>query len=288
VTTRFVRNMETPQTPARAHFASLLERPEIPLDEAALAIAAEEYPALDISGSLERIDGLARSVEEKLGDLRPPLRVLQAIRQVLRDEEQFRGNDDEYYDPRNSFLNEVLQRRLGIPITLSLLTIEVGRRVGLRLQGVAFPGHFLVKCPVQPGMTGEVFVDAFNGWDLLGAEECTARFRAALHGREFDPSFLEAVDSRHILSRMLHNLKRIYVRKGDDVRALWVVDRLLLLQPENLEERRDRGLVSARLGGTAAAVRDLEAYIRGHPKASDVNEVKALLAELGSRDSLLN
>ncbi|HVP66861.1 MAG TPA: tetratricopeptide repeat protein [Anaeromyxobacteraceae bacterium] len=280
--------METPQTPARARFATLLERPEIPLDEAALAIAAEEYPDLDAAAYLARLDRLAKAVGAKVGDLRPPLRVMQAIREVLRDEERFHGNEKDYYDPRNSFLNEVLERRLGIPITLSLLTIEVARRLGLRLEGVAFPGHFLVKCPAQPGLPGEVFVDAFNGWELLGAEECTARFRAVLHGRPFDPTFLEAVDGRHILSRLLHNLKRIYVEKGDDVRALWVVDRLLLLQPENLEERRDRGLVAARLGGTAAAVRDLEAYVRGHPRASDVDDVKALLRELGGKASLLN
>jgi len=280
--------METPQTPARERFADLLAQPELRLDEAALAIAAEEYPDLDLKSSLAQLDGLATVVESKLGDLRPPVRVLQAIQKVLRDEAAFRGNEKDYYDPRNSFLNEVLERRLGIPITLSLLTIEVARRVGLRLHGVAFPGHFLVKCPAQPGLPGEVFVDAFNGWELLGAEECTARFRAVLHARAFDQKFLEAVDGRHILSRMLHNLKRIYVEKGDDVRTLWVVDRLLLLQPEDLEERRDRGLVSARLGGTAAAARDLEAYLRGHPRASDVEEVKSLLRELSGRSSLLN
>ncbi len=280
--------MESPQTPARAQFATLVERTEIPLDEAALAIAAEEYPNLDRRACLGRLDAMAKAVEARLGDLRPPLMVLQAIQAVLRDEERFRGNEKDYYDPRNSFLNEVLDRRLGIPITLSLITVEVARRVGLSLQGVGFPGHFLAKCPKQPGLSGDVFVDAFNGWELLGADECTARFRTVLHGRKFDPAFLDAVDGRHILSRLLHNLKRIYVEKGDDVRALWVVDRLLLLQPENLEERRDRGLVSARLGGTAAAVRDLEAYIRGHPKASDVDEVKALLVELGGRSSLLN
>ena len=280
--------METPQTPARARFAALVARPDIPLDEAALAIAAEEYPGLDAAAELARLDALAARVAARLGDVRPPLQVMIALRTVLAEEERFRGNERNYYDPRNSFLNEVLDRHLGIPITLSVLTIEVARRVGLRLQGVAFPGHFLVKCPPQPGLPGEVFIDAFNGLELLGAEECTARFRAVLHGRKFDPSYLDAVDARQILSRMLHNLKRIYVEQGDDVRALWVVDRLLLLQPENLEERRDRGLVAARLGGTAAAVQDLEAYVRGHPNASDVSDVRSLLAELRGRITLLN
>jgi regulator of sirC expression with transglutaminase-like and TPR domain len=280
--------METPQTPARARFAALVARPEIPLDEAALAIAAEEYPGLDAGAELARLDALAGRVAARLGDVRPPLQVMLALKAVLSDEERFRGNEKDYYDPRNSFLNEVLDRHLGIPITLSVLTIEVARRVGLRLQGVAFPGHFLVKCPPQPGLPGEVFIDPFNGLELLGAEECTARFRAVLHGRKFDPSYLDAVDARQILARMLHNLKRIYVEKGDDVRALWVVDRLLLLQPDNLEERRDRGLVAARLGGTAAAVQDLEAYLRGHPRASDVDDVKSLLRELRGRATLLN
>ena len=272
---------------ARARFAALLERPHIPLDEAALAIAAEEYPGLDPAPTLAGLDALAARVGEQVGDLRPPIKVLQAMRTVFRDE-GFQGNEKEYYDPRNSFLNEVVERKVGIPITLSLLTIEVARRLDLHLQGVGFPGHFLVKCPQQTGLPGEVFIDAFNGWELLGSDECTARFRAVLHGRPFDKSLLDPVDSRHILTRLLHNLKRIYVERGDDVRMLWVVDRLLQVTPGDLEERRDRGLVSARLGGTAAAARDLEAYVQGNPRASDVDEVRALLRELGGRRSLLN
>ncbi len=279
--------MSDADTPARARFAALLGRPVIPLDEAALAIAAEEYPDLDPGPTLAALDALAAEVAARVGDLRPPLRVLQAMRAVFR-EAGFHGNEKEYYDPRNSFLNEVIERKLGIPITLSILTIEVARRLGVQILGVGFPGHFLVKCPQQPGLAGEIFVDAFNSWELLGAEECTARFRAVLHGRPFDPSLLDPVDSRHILTRLLHNLKRIYVERGDDVRTLWVVDRLLQITPGDLEERRDRGLVSARLGGTAAAARDLEAYVAGNPRASDVDEVRALLRELGGRPSLLN
>lgn len=272
---------------ARMRFGSLLARREIPLDEAALSIAAEEYPDLDPNPTLAALDALAASVAADVGDLRPPLKVLHSLRAVLRGA-GFHGNEQEYYDPRNSFLNEVVARKLGIPITLSLLTLEVARRVGLEMQGVGFPGHFLVKCPAQAGLPGDIFVDAFNGWELLGAEECTARFRAVLHGRTFDDSLLAPVDSRHILTRLLHNLKRIYVQRGDDVRTLWVVDRLLQVTPDDLTERRDRGLVSARLGGTVAAARDLEAYLKGSPKAADVEEVRALLKELGNHPTLLN
>ena len=279
--------MTDTETPARARFAALLERSEIPLDEAALAIAAEEYPDLDTQATLARLDALADEVGAQVGDLRPPLRVLQAMRGVLR-EHGFRGNEKEYYDPRNSFLNEVMERKLGIPISLSILTVEVARRLGVHLQGVGFPGHFLVKCAVQPGLPSEIFVDAFNGWELLGSEECTARFRSVLHGRAFDQTLLDPVDSRHILTRLLHNLKRIYVEQGDDVRAYWVIDRLLLLHPDAIDEVRDRGLVEARLGLKPAAARDLEAYLEQAPGAADVGEVRELLESIRAHPALLN
>ncbi len=281
--------MEVAETPARAHFASLVARPSIPLAEAALAVAAEEYAGLDVGRYLRRLERLARRVEVRLG---PPPRtaatILAALKTVLFEDERFRGNEAEYYDPRNSFFNEVLDRKLGIPITLSILYIEVAARVGLGLQGVGFPGHFLVKCPTGPANPGDLFIDPFNGGDVLGADECVARFRAVLHGREFDPRFLEPVSEAQILTRLLHNLKKIYVEAGDDVRALWVIDRLLMLTPGSLEERRDRGLVSARLGGTASAVKDLTAYLEGAQDAQDVDEVRSLLEDLKARTSYLN
>jgi regulator of sirC expression with transglutaminase-like and TPR domain len=281
--------MEVPDTPARAHFASLIARPVVPLAEAALAIAAEEYPGLDVAGYLRTVDVLgARVAERLLPAPRPPLTVLAALKTVLFEEERFRGNEAEYYDARNSFLNEVLDRKLGIPITLSILYIEVAARAGLQLQGVGYPGHFLVRCPMGEGAQADVFIDPFNGGDLLGADECVARFRALLHGRDFDPRFLEAVSAAQILSRMLHNLKKIYVEAGDDVRALWVIDRLILLAPANVEERRDRGLVSARLGGTASAVKDLSDYLAASPHAADADEVAQLLSDLKGRKGFLN
>jgi len=279
--------MEKAESQARARFAALVASPEIPLAEAALAVAEEEYPGLDAAGYLARLDGLGERVGRCLSPGSPPRAVLDAMKVVLFREEGFRGNEADYYDPRNSYLNEVLDRRLGIPITLSILYVEVARRVGLGLLGVGFPGHFLVRSPAV-GATPDLFIDPFNGGDVLAATECVARFQAVLKGRDFDPSFLDPVDTRHILIRMLHNLKKIYVEKGDDVRALWVIDRLLLVQPGNLEERRDRGLLSARLGGTKAAVKDLEAYLEGAPQASDAKEVASLLKELKGRTSWLN
>ena len=234
--------------PARGHFASLVARREVPLDEAALALAAEEYPGLDVRACLDRLDDLAERAPGRrrrlhgLADLGGP-------RQVLFKEEGFRGNEKDYYDARNSYLNQVLERRLGIPITLSLLFMEVGRRAGLPLAGVGFPGHFLVK--LELGYGRELFIDAYNEGELLSADECKARFKHLVHGREFDARFLQSVPPRQLLARMLHNLKKIYVEQGDDVRAFWVIDRLLLLHPDAMDEVRDRGLVEARLGAEA-------------------------------------
>jgi regulator of sirC expression with transglutaminase-like and TPR domain len=206
---------------------------------------------------------------------------------VLFDEQAFRGNVEGYYDPRNSFLNEVLDRKLGIPITLGILFIEVAARVGVKLHGVNFPGHFLVKYSGEDAGL-EAFIDPFRGGEMYSAEECADRFRRLNPTRPFDPAHLRAVTTRQILARLLHNLKKIYVEMGDDVRALWVVDRLVLLAPEDAVERRDRGLIEARLGGTSAALGDLEAYLAAAPDAEDAATVRAIAAQLRGSSALLN
>jgi len=274
------------ESPARTRFQALLQEPVLRLDEAALAIAAEEYPGLDAAACLARLDALADEVRRRtVGALRISS-TIKALRDVLFQEEGFKGNEKSYYDPRNSYLNEVLDRRLGIPISLSLLFMEVARRVGLALEGVGFPGHFLVK--LRPELGPEIFIDPYNGGELLTSEECVARFKNVSHGREFDERFLQGVAPRQILGRMLHNLKRIYVEQGDDVRAFWVIDRLLLLTPDAIDEVRDRGLVEARLGLRPAAARDLQAYLDREPSAADAGEVAELLATLRARPALLN
>lgn len=272
-------------SPARRRFAALVAAPDVPLAEAALAIAQEEYPAMCPDVYLRRIDDLAAGVDGKLAARRDVPSVLRALRAVLFDEHGFRGNAEDYHDPRNSFLNEVLDRRLGIPITLSAIYIEVASRVGLRAEGVAFPGHFLVK---HVAGQREIFIDPFRGGELLSADDCAARYQAVAPGRALDPRHLGAVGARPILRRMLHNLEAIYTERGDHFRALWVLDRLLLLDRDDLAARRDRGLCEAHLGGTAAAVADLEAYLAGEPGAPDAGELRALLDELRSRTAFLN
>ncbi len=271
---------------ARARFEALLARPVIPLDEAALALASEEYPGLDEAACLDQLEVLASKVRRRIGASARTAQHLAAVREVLFEDEGFRGNERDYYDARNSYLNKVLERRLGIPITLTLIFIEVGRRVGLPLAGVAFPGHFLSR--LQLGHGPDVFIDAYNGGELLSSDEVVARFKHLVHGREFDARFLEAVAPRQLLARMLHNLKRIYVEQGDDVRAFWIIDRLLLLDPKAMDEVRDRGLVEARLGLKPAAARDLEAYLAHDPAAPDAADVRSLLESLRAHPSLLN
>jgi regulator of sirC expression with transglutaminase-like and TPR domain len=270
---------------ARARFAALIDRDPVPLDEAALAIAQEEYPRLEPEDYLVRLDGLAERVRRKAPPGRPAT-TLHALRKVLFEEEGYRGNEADYSDPRNSFLNEVIDRRLGLPITLCVLYMEVARRVGLELQGVGFPGHFLAKYVAQSGT--EIYVDAFHGGEMLTADECVARYRSRTGGRDLDRRHLAGIPPRQILARMLHNLKRTYLERKDDVRAWWVLDRILLLTPGQLEATRDRGLVSARLGVPAAAERDLEAYLSRSGTATDAAEVRRVLAGLRGRRPLVN
>jgi regulator of sirC expression with transglutaminase-like and TPR domain len=273
-------------SPARARFQALIERPVVLLDEAALAIAAEEYPGLDAGAYLARLDALGALVRQRATEPQRAAGRVRALCDVLFDELGFRGNEEAYYDPRNSFLNEVLERRLGIPISLSVLLMEVGRRVGVPLHGVGLPRHFMVK--LQPEAGPEVFIDAFDGGALLSREECAARFQGGPTAQALDPRWFQAVTPRQILGRMLQNLKQIYVEQGDDVRAYGVVDRLVMLTPDAVEELRDRGLISARLGLRPAAARDLSAYLERMPGAPDSTEIRERLEALRAAPNLLN
>ncbi len=271
---------------ARERFADLIGRDPVPLGEAVLAVAEEEYPSLDAEEYLVRLDALGERVRRLAEPSARTAEALQALRRVLVDGEGLRGNRADVGDPRNSFLNEVLDRKLGIPISLSIVWIEVARRAGLRLDGVGFPGHFLAKC--APASGPEVFIDPFNGGEMLSADECVSRYRARTGGRDLDPRYLEAVAPRQILARLLHNLKRIYLARRDDVRAYWVLDRILLLSPGQIEAVRDRGLVCARLGGGAAAVRDLESYLSRESSSPDADDVRSVLVGLRGRRAFPN
>jgi regulator of sirC expression with transglutaminase-like and TPR domain len=268
---------------ARERFAELARRPEpeIDLAEGALWIAAEAYPGLDVAAYLAKLDELAAALHPVVGEGALRERVLRLNRGLFR-EHRFAGNRRDYYDPRNSFLNEVLDRRLGIPLTLALVFVEVAQRLGIPAVGVCFPGHFLAKVPGAE----EIVVDAFAG-TLLAEADCRTRFQRVMGAdATFGPDALRAARPREILARMLGNLKRIYLERRDFLLALGCCDRLLLLDPDAPAELRDRGLLYQRLECFAAAVADLERFLQlapGHSAAPGVRRVLRPLREQARR-----
>jgi regulator of sirC expression with transglutaminase-like and TPR domain len=273
-------------SPSRTQLCSIVDRPEGEIDiaRASLLVACEEYPALDVDGYLRRIDTLAGGVREAAA---PSLAgQVTALNRVLFEEQGFRGNVREYYDPRNSFLNDVIDRRVGIPITLSTVYIAVGRRAGLSVHGVGLPGHFLVRVG---GGGEEALVDPFHGGSMLTEADCQQRLDRIYGGRvKLAPEMLAACPARALLSRTIRNLKAIYLKEGDLERALRTADLLVLLNPEASEEMRDHALVLAALDCYSLAARELEAYLAAAPQAADAEAVRARIHELRRKASRVN
>lgn len=246
----------------RQSFARCVTRPDsrIDLGRAALWLAAEEYPDLDPEVYLGRLESLAERVRQARGGRPGTMAALNALRGVLAHEEAFRGNTEEYYDPRNSFLNEVLDRKVGIPISLSVVYLGVARRADIPLEGVNMPGHFLVRL-LDPG--GPLLVDPFQGGTVLTAEQCARRLRATM-GDDFrlTDEHLAAVGPRQILVRMLTNLRMIWLEREDYARALAAVDRIALILGDTPRVRRDRGLLCSKLHLYGKAWADLAASLR--------------------------
>lgn len=267
-------------SPARERFTALVSGPEEDLDlaEAALLIAQEEQPDLDVARYLKRLDQLADAVRAALPPSPTPNDTLKGLNTHLFFKEGLRGNTSEYYDPRNSFLNDVLDTKTGIPITLSVIYMEVGRRLGLALVGIGFPGHFLVR---YSGPDGEQILDPFLGGASLSEAQLAAKLRN-MYG-EKNPlaaqvsKLLTPATKKEILTRMLGNLKGVYLNKGDFERALGVIDRILLIRPDAATEFRDRGAVQQRLGRMQGAVRDFKQYLALAPDAPDADRIRALI-----------
>ena len=265
------------------------ERVKIDLAEAALLCAQDTYPDLDIRSELDSLESLAAKLRNRLPADFSVTHRLVALNNYLFRELGFSGNMDEYYDPRNSFLNDVLARKTGIPITLSILYLEVGQRLGLKLKGVSFPGHFLVKVRVTGG---ELVLDPYAGGRSLSEEELRerlAQFTDKDTAKELPlEDFLETASPRQILARLLRNLKAIYLEAKDFDKALGVMNRLVILLPDVPEERRDRGLVFARLECPRAAQEDLSHYATERPQADDTEQIAAQLAAAAIAAARLN
>jgi regulator of sirC expression with transglutaminase-like and TPR domain len=257
--------------------------PDPDLAAAALLIARVEYPRLDAGAYLEQLDELGRQARQRVQaaaatPAAAPPRVdptqyacVMALNDYLFKELQFVGNDRHYEDPRNSFLNEVLERRTGIPITLALLYMEVARRAGLDVRGVNFPGHFLLRCPPRKGLHGseDLIIDAYHGGALLSEDACRTLLRRHVNPEDevedeaaFQSYLHGYATKQQILVRMLLNLKRIYVRMHSFPQARDVTELLLAVDPSAFNELRDRGLLAYHLHDFASALRDLQAYLQ--------------------------
>jgi regulator of sirC expression with transglutaminase-like and TPR domain len=275
-------------SPHRSAFAEMAARPDAAIDlaEACLLLAQEEYPGLDLRAYLGKLDAMGAEARRASDGETDPRRVIAALNRCLFETHGFHANATDYYDPRNSYLNEVLDRRTGIPITLSVVYMEVAGRIDFPVRGVGMPGHFLVK-HVTPAE--EILIDPFGGGAILAASDCQ-RILDGLSGGKLvlAPHMLAAVGPRQILTRMLSNLKSIYFNGQEYGKALAAVERLLALNPRCATEVRDRGLLASQLRRYAAATADLDRYLRMAPDAEDRDVIREHLRSLRQRIVALN
>jgi len=270
------------------------EDARIDLARACLMIAQDAYPGLEVERYLGEIERMAIRLRGRQPDTGGPEERVATLNQFLFDDLGFWGNTEDYYDPRNSYLNEVIDRKTGIPITLAILYMELGRRVGLPLEGVSFPGHFLVRLRLRGGV---LVLDPFTGGATQSEAELRERLQRVIPEGVADnlpvaelplDQFLEPASNRQILARVLRNLKGIYRETDKPERMLDVLNRMLLVAPDASAELRDRGLVYQRLECYRAALKDLSDYAEREPEAPDLDDVRVKLMELSALCARLN
>lgn len=261
---------------------------DISLAEAALLIAGHGYPDLNVAAYLSRIEELAYMLRLRIDEDDSIPERISALNQFLFGELGFAAASDDYYDPRNSFLNEVLERRTGIPITLSVIYMELGRKVGLPLQGVSFPGHFLVKCAVPEGA---VVLDPYSGGISLGLPDLQKRLREVQGGevsRAIVAELLVSASNKEIIVRLLRNLKAIYLREHKLDKALPIMNWIIATLPEQTAELRDRGMIYQELECPRAALTDFETYLQLSPGSDDAGDIRTRIIELRKEVARLN
>jgi regulator of sirC expression with transglutaminase-like and TPR domain len=281
---------DSPNSLAEA-FAGLvgpeIEEEKIDLLRAALTVARAEYPDLDCDAYVTRVEELARRAEARISEIGDAEQTIAAINHVLFAEAGLHGNRKDYYDPRNSFLNDVLDRGLGIPITLSVIYMDVGRRLGFPLFGVGMPGHFLLKHYDIDGK--ETLIDCFNGGDILSAQDCQRRLDEIYSGQmTLRPEFRFAVSRRQILTRILNNLKTIYMAARSFRKMLPLVDLVLVMYPRSPEDVKQRAMLRYSLGQSKGAAEDLENYLKMSPDASDADEIRQTALSIRRMLALMN
>lgn len=279
-----------------APFAELIDRMDVRIElaRACLLIAEDAYPGLDIEKYVTELERLALRLRSRLPPSAGAEEKLIALNQFLFDDLGYTGNAEDYYDPRNSYLNDVIDRRTGIPITLGVIYMELGRRIGLPLEGVSFPGHFLVRLRIRGGV---LVLDPFAAGEPQAEDDLRERLQRVIPegatGRLPASDlplkhFLEPASNRQILARLLRNLKAIYRETDQPARLLEVLDRMLLVVPEATADLRDRGLVYQRLECYRAALKDLSDYLEREPHAFDAPDVRAKVIELSTLCARLN
>lgn len=254
--------------------------PDIDLYKGALLVSKLEYPSLKISEELNYLDDLASTAATRISDSiesKDPLYQMNALSEYLFDELGFKGNHEDYDNPLNSYLSDVMKRRLGIPITLAVVYSEVGRKVGIPILNIGMPGHFLARHAEEP----ELFVDVFNCGVLLSVEECKKRFVKVTHGSlDWDPNYLNPINNKQVMARILRNLKISYIRNQNNYKALTIIELLLLIEPNAAEEIRDRGLLHFYTGLYPEALNDLRQYTESVTTGADNLAISELIARI--------
>ena len=266
----------------------------IDLAHACLLIAQDAYPDLQVERYLGDIERMAMRLRGRMPQTSAPEERIAVLNQFLFEDLGFRGNTEEYYDPRNSYLNDVLDRKVGIPISLSVVYMAVGRRVGLPLEGISFPGHFLVRLRMRAGL---LVLDPFAGGAPQSETDLRERLQRVippgatdnvpLSELPLDP-FIEPATNRQTLARVLRNLKAIYRETDKPERMLEVLNRMLVVAPDSTADLRERGIVYQRLECYRAALKDLSDYVEREPDAPDMDEVRTRLVEVSARCARLN
>jgi regulator of sirC expression with transglutaminase-like and TPR domain len=250
---------------------------KLPLLKAALGIALVEYPELDIEEELRKFDSIVAAAKERVEKASDQNEGIILLSDFFK-EVGFRGNSADYYNPRNSFLNEVLERKNGIPIARSLVYLEAADRLGIKAHGVGFPGHFIVGHEIE---SGNIYLDPFNSWRRIGLKEMDEILDVIYQGKaRFDPSFLTPISKRMILVRMLNNLKSIYWEDGDLRKALQVLRCICSLAPDSAFDLRDKGLVNYQMQNYEEAMKDLTKYVESKPDAQDSNAMLEIIPQI--------
>lgn len=261
----------------------------VDIAECALVIAQHEYPNLDVAGYLREMDLIASRLQQRLpADAGKP-HVIAMLNHFLFRELGYSGAHDDYYDPRNSCLNDVIERRKGIPITLSILYMEIGRRLGLPLQGISFPGHFLVKCATEQGV---IVLDPFNRGISLSERDLRERLKqsagVAADAQAPLSMLLRSATQREILSRLARNLKGIYADRDELEKLIAITNFILAIDPDDAAELRDRGMTYYKLDCFRAALADFEKVVAIDRDAAEDDAIRALIGELKQKTRLLN